>query len=319
MIRYIIVRLLQAIPTVVLASIFVFLLIHLVPGDPALILAGPDPTPEVVAAIRQKMGLDQSLPVQYLTWAGNALHGDLGVSYINQYPTWELVMLRAPASFELLVAGFTLSLLVALPLGILASLRQHSRIDMGISIYTSVALGIPNFWLGILLILLFSLGLGWLPPGGRVPLLEDPGRGWKYLVMPVVALAIAQAAILTRFVRVSMLEVLHDDYIRTARAKGLQERVILVRHALRNALVPIVTVAGIQIGRLLGGTVIIETVFAWPGLGRMLINAIATRDYAVVQGGLLLLVMAFILVNLITDIIYAFLDPRIRLAKDSGA
>jgi len=168
-IRYIIVRLLQAIPTVVLASIFVFLLIHLVPGDPALILAGPDPTPEVVAAIRQKMGLDQSLPVQYLTWAGNALHGDLGVSYINQYPTWELVMLRAPASFELLVAGFTLSLLVALPLGILASLRQHSRIDMGISIYTSVALGIPNFWLGILLILLFSLGLGWLPPGGRVP------------------------------------------------------------------------------------------------------------------------------------------------------
>ena len=310
--RYIVSRLLQAVPTVFLASIAIFLLIRLIPGDPALLLAGPDASPEAIQALRQKLGLDQPLPVQYVIWAGSAVRGDLGLSMISRYEVWQLLGMRLPATLELTVTAFVLTLLVALPLGILAAVKQHSSLVATVGVYTALGLGVPNFWLGILFILLFALALGWLPPQGRVPLLEEPGRAWRHLLMPAVTLAVTQSAILTRFVRASMVEVLYEDHVRTARAKGLRERVVVIRHAFRNALIPVVTVIGIQIGRLLGGAVIVESVFAWPGVGRMMLKAIEERDYAVVQGGLLLMVMAFIAINLLTDLAYAFIDPRVR-------
>jgi peptide/nickel transport system permease protein len=314
--RYIFSRLLQAVPTVFLASVAIFLLIRLIPGYPALLLAGPDATPQVIAAMRQKMGLDEPLPVQYMIWAGRALRGDLGASMISRYEVWRLLRMRLPATLELTVTAFILTLLIALPLGILAAVKQHSGFDATVGVYTALGLGVPNFWLGILFILLFALALGWLPPQGRVPLFDEPARAWRHLLMPAVTLAATQSAILARFVRASMVEVLYEDHVRTARAKGLRERVVVMRHALRNALIPVVTVIGIQIGRLLGGAVIVESVFAWPGVGRMMLKAIEERDYAVVQGGLLLLVMAFITINLLTDLAYAFIDPRIRPSSE---
>ena len=314
--RYIFSRLLQAVPTVFLASVAIFLLIRLIPCDPALLLAGPDATPQVIAAMRQKMGLDEPLPVQYMIWAGRALRGDLGASMISRYEVWRLLRMRLPATLELTVTAFILTLLIALPLGILAAVKQHSGFDATVGVYTALGLGVPNFWLGILFILLFALALGWLPPQGRVPLFDEPARAWRHLLMPAVTLAATQSAILARFVRASMVEVLYEDHVRTARAKGLRERVVVMRHALRNALIPVVTVIGIQIGRLLGGAVIVESVFAWPGVGRMMLKAIEERDYAVVQGGLLLLVMAFITINLLTDLAYAFIDPRIRPSSE---
>lgn len=316
--RYIVSRLLQAVPTVILASVAIFLLIHLIPGDPAMLLAGPDAGPEVVQALRQKLGLDQPLPVQYAIWAGSALRGDLGVSMISRYEVWRLVGMALPATLELMTVAFLLTLLVSLPLGIVAAVKQHSGFDAAVSVFTALGIGVPNFWLGILLILLFALALGWLPPQGRAPLLEEPGRAWRFLLLPAITLAVTQSAILTRFVRASMVEVLYEDYVRTARAKGLRDRMVVIGHALRNALIPVVTVIGIQIGRLLGGAVIVESVFAWPGVGRLLLKAIEERDYAVVQGGLLLLVVAFIVINLLTDLAYAVIDPRIR-PSGSGA
>lgn len=310
---YILRRLLQLIPVVVLSSVLVFLLLHLVPGDPAETVAGPDATPDVVAAVRHKMGLDQPLPVQYGRWLGNIARGDLGTSYISHLPVIDLVGYAFPATLQLTLVALVLALGISLPLGVLASLRQASKLDMVVQAYTALGLGVPNFWLGILLILVFALFLGLLPPGGRIDPMQNPTMGFKTLILPAVTLGIQISAVFTRFVRTAMLEVLHEDYVRTARAKGLPERVVVVRHALRSALVPVVTVVGLQFGRLLGGAVVVESVFAWPGVGRLIIQAVEQRDYTVVQAGLLGLVAVFLLINLMTDIMYAFLDPRIRL------
>lgn len=315
MTAYIARRIVQAIPVLVITSIGVFLLLRLVPGDPAVVLAGPDASTEVVAAVRQSLGLDQSLPVQYLRWVGNALRGDLGQSYISRISVWELVALKLPATFELAVAALLLALLIAIPTGIIAGVRQRSRTDIAISTFTAVGLGLPNFWVGILLILLFALVLGWLPPGGRVEFGRDPVLALKHLALPALTLAIPQSAIFSRFLKAAVVDVLHEDYVRTARAKGLAERVVVFRHVLRNALIPIVTVLGMHFGRLLGGAVIIESVFTWPGIGRLMLDAIGRRDYAVIQGGLLLLVTMFVLINLITDLTYGFLDPRVRQGR----
>jgi peptide/nickel transport system permease protein len=315
---YILRRLLQLIPVVVLSSVLVFLLLHLVPGDPAETVAGPDATPDVVAAVRHKMGLDQPLPVQYGRWLGNIARGDLGTSYISHLPVIDLVGYAFPATLQLTLAALVLALVVSLPLGVLASLRQASKLDLVVQGYTALGLGVPNFWLGILLILFFALLLGLLPPGGRIDPMQNPAMGLKTLILPAVTLGIQISAVFTRFVRTAMLEVLHEDYVRTARAKGLPERVVVVRHALRSALVPVVTVVGLQFGRLLGGAVVVESVFAWPGVGRLIIQAVEQRDYTVVQAGLLGLVAVFLLINLITDIMYAFLDPRIRLGAGMG-
>ena len=315
---YVIRRLLQSVPVLILASVAVFLLLHMVPGDPALLLAGPDATPEVVTAVRREMGLDQPLPVQYALWMRHALSGDLGRSYISRLPVAQLIGNALPATIELALAALLIAVLFGIPSGIISAVNRQSLPDWLITLTNGLALAIPNFWLGILLIILFALVLGWLPPGGRVDFLSNPGTAWKSLLLPAVTLGIHIAATLSRFTRAAMLEVLHEDYIRTARAKGLSQWGVLGRHAIRNALIPIVTVLGIQFGRLLGGAVIVESVFAWPGIGRMVLQAVLNRDYLLVQGTLLLLVVAFIFINLIVDLLYGVLDPRIRLSHGRG-
>lgn len=315
---YVLRRLMQAVPVLILASIGVFLLLHLVPGDPALLLAGPDATPEVVAAVRRDMGLDQPLPIQYGVWVQHAVTGDLGRSYVSRLPVTQLIGAALPATVELAVAALLIAVVLGIPSGILSAVNRQRLPDWIITIINGLALAIPNFWLGIVMVIVFSLVLGWVPPGGRVDFLSNPGVAWKTLLLPAVTLGLHIAATLSRFTRASMLEVLHEDYIRTANAKGLPRSVVLVRHAIRNALIPIVTVLGIQFGRLLGGAVIVESVFAWPGIGRMVLQAVLNRDYLLVQGALLLLVVAFIVINLLVDLLYGVLDPRIRLAHGRG-
>jgi ABC-type dipeptide/oligopeptide/nickel transport system permease component len=315
---FIIRRLLQSVPVLILASLGVFMLLHMVPGDPALLLAGPDATPDVVAAVRTDMGLDAPLPVQYTLWMGHALRGDLGKSYISRLPVWQLIQNALPATIELALAGLLIAILFALPTGIIAAVNRQRGPDWVVTLFNGLALGVPNFWLGILLIILFALVLNWLPPGGRIEFLSNPGVAWKSLLLPAVTLAIPIGSTLSRFTRAAMLEVLREDYMRTARAKGLSGRAVVFGHGLRNALIPIITVLGIQFGHLLGGAVIVESVFAWPGVGRLVLQAVLNRDYLVVQGTLLLLVMTFIVINLIVDLLYGFLDPRIRLSSGRG-
>lgn len=313
--RYIIRRILLTIPTLILASMAIFLLLRLIPGDPASLVAGADATPEQVQAVRRDLGLNRPLPVQYVEWLGRILRGDFGRSLIGKYDVWQQVKRAYPATIELTLAAALLALAVALPLGLLAALHPRSWLDRAISAFNALAIGVPNFWLGILLILIFALHFPILPPGGRVPLDEDAIAGLKSLVLPTVTLASGLAAVLTRFIRSAMLEVLSEDYVRTARAKGLRANAVVRRHALRNALIPVITVLGIQLGRLLGGAVIVEAVFAWPGMGRLVVQAITSRDYIVVQGTLLLLVTVFILINLLVDIAYGFIDPRVRVSS----
>jgi ABC-type dipeptide/oligopeptide/nickel transport system permease component len=311
-------RVLQAIPVLVMASIAIFALLHLVPGDPAVMLAGQDATPAVVDAVRRDMGLDAPLPVQYLLWMGHVLRGDLGKSYMTRLPVTELLGNALPATIELGTAAILFAVLIALPTGIIAAIWRQRPPDWICTVFNGLALGIPTFWMGILFIIVFALVLGWLPPGGRVELLRDPGQAWRSLLLPAITLGLPIGAALSRFIRAAMLEVLQEDYIRTARAKGVPNRRVILRHAFRNALIPIVTVLGIQFGRLLGGAVIVESVFAWPGVGRMILQAVLNRDYLLVQGALLLLVISFITINLIVDLLYGVLDPRIRLATDDG-
>jgi len=308
-------RLFQLVPVLVLASIAVFGLMRLIPGDPARVIAGEEASPERIQEVRARLGLDQSLPVQYLTWLDRVLHGDLGESIISGQPVAKILAQKVLATAELAVGALLVAVLVGIPLGVAAALRRGSALDLAVTAYTSTVLGIPNFWLGLLLIILFVVALNWLPPGGRVALVEDPGTAWRYLLMPVLTLSVRASGIFIRFTRTSMLEVLPEDFVRTARAKGLSESVVVTRHALRCALIPVVTVVGLEFGRLLAGAVIAEQIFAWPGVGRLIIQAVGQRDYAIVQGVLLLLVIVFVLVNLITDLLYGMLDPRIRLGS----
>jgi len=306
-------RIIQLVPILILASIIIFTIMHMIPGDPAQVYAGPDATPEALAAIRKDMGLDQPLPIQYLLWLQHVVRLDFGVSYTSKYPVIDLIQQKAGATLELALAAALLQVAIGIPLGILAALNQRRWIDYVISGYNSIVMAIPNFWLGILLILLLSLQFRVLPPGGRIEFLAHPAEAWKSLLMPALSLALFASASVTRFTRAAMLEVLGEQYVRTARAKGLRERVVIVRHALRNALIPVVTVVGIQFGYLLGGAVIIESVFAWPGMGRLIMQGIGNRDYTVVQGALILFVATFVVLNLLIDVCYVFLDPRIRL------
>ena len=315
MLTFVLQRVLQAVPVVLISTVAVFLLLRLIPGDPAQILAGADSRQETIDAIRRDMGLDQPLPVQYGLWLSRVAQGDLGRSLLSRIPISTLLLQRIPATLELTAAAILLTLLIALPLGIIAAVRPGSWVDWFISSINGVAIAVPGFWLGILGIILFALVLGWLPPGGRGDFARDPVQALKFLILPAFTLSVSSAASLSRLVKSSMLEVLYEDYIRTARAKGLAGRAVVLRHALRNALVPVVTVFGLQFGRLLGGAVITESVFAWPGVGRLILDGINSRDYLVIQGALLLLVMVYIVVNLLTDITYGFLDPRIRVGS----
>jgi ABC-type dipeptide/oligopeptide/nickel transport system permease component len=312
-VQYILRRLVQAIPVAFLASIAIFLLLHLLPGDPALVLAGPDASPAMIDAIRQDLGLNEPLPVQYGVWLGHMAKADLGRSVLSKQPVADLISRRIPATVELTIAAMILSMTIALPTGIIAAVKQRSFVDVLISSGNGLLVAIPNFWFGILAIMLFALVLGWLPPGGRGDFTRDPLQALKALLLPAVTLALPTTVSLSRLIRASMLEVFHEDHVRTARAKGVGEWGVVLRHVLRNALVPVATVLGLQFGRLLGGSVIVESVFGWPGMGRLLLDSIGYRDYAVIQACLLLLVLIYLTMNLITDVAYGYLDPRIRL------
>lgn len=308
-------RAVETIPVLFITSLIIFLMIHLIPGDPAVVIVGPDAEPAVVEAVRKDLGLNEPLPIQYGIWLGHILRGDFGNTYSTHYPVGALLLQRLPATIELAGAALMLALLISVPLGVVAALRQRTRFDIVTSVVTTIGLAIPEFWSSILLVIVFAVWLGWLPPGGRVPLLENPLAAIPRLVLPAFALAVPVAAAQTRFVRAAVIETLNQPYIRTANAKGLRPRDVVYFHALRAALIPVATVVGIQLGRLLGGAVFIESIFNWPGIGRLLVVSLQAREYATVQGTLLVLVAAFALVNLAMDIVYGLLDPRIRLGR----
>jgi len=312
MMTFIVRRLIQTIPVLVLTSMAVFLVVRLVPGDAADLLAGEDPPPGTYERIRAELGLDQPWPVQYVRWVGGVLRGDLGESFRTRFTVVDLLRLSLPASLELGVAAYIISLGVGIPLGVMAGAKPRSVWDWGLSGYTVGTIGIPNFLLGILFLWFFAVTLGWFPVAGRVSVFDDPLASLRLLVLPAATLGLTQAAILARYTRTAVQETMGRDYIRTARSKGLHERVVIFRHGLRNALVPVVTIAALQVGALLSGVVIIESVFTRPGVGRVIIEAIQFRDYLVVQGMLLFLVTLFIVVNLVADITYGLLDPRLR-------
>ena len=312
MVTYILRRLIQAAPVVLVVSVVVFLLLRLIPGDPAFVIAGADATPEQLAAVRQELGLDQPLPNQYVIWLTRVLTGDLGKSYVTRRTVTELIGRALPATVQLALTGILLALALGIPLGVAAGLKPDSFWDVILASVSALTLGIPNFLLGILYLLLFSLALGWLPPGGRIDPLSDWVGGLETLALPAITLGLPTAAIFARFVRTELLRVVRQDYIRTAHAKGLAVNVVAYRHALRNALLPLSSVVGVQLGRLLGGTLVIEQVYTWPGMGRLALQAIQTRDYPLFQGIVFLLVIGAVLVSLMADLSYGLLDPRIR-------
>lgn len=311
MVAFVVRRLLQGIPVLILASIAVFLILRLVPGDPATSLAGPDATPERVAEIRGQLGLNDALPVQYFRWVGQLLRGDLGTS-IRGIEVSRLLKDSMPSTLELAVAAYLFAILLGIPLGVMAGANPRSGWDWALSFFTLISIGIPSFLTGILLLWLFGVQLGWLPTSGRVSLLSNPGQSIEHLILPAYALGGNLAAVLGRYTRTSVAEVMGQDYVRTARAKGLAGRQVVVNHALRNSLVPIVTITALQIGAVLAGAVVVEQVFTRPGMGRLVVEAIQNRDYVVVQSTLVVLVTIFVLVNLSADLAYGFLDPRIR-------
>ncbi len=310
--KYALRRILQTIPTLLLVSIALFMTIHLIPGDPATLMAGPNATEEELAALTHQFGLDRPLWVQYVTWLGNALTGDLGTSFINKYPVNKLIAQRVPATMELAFAATLVAIAISLPLGILAALRPGSLFDFFSTLFSALSFAVPGFWLSLMLILLFSLKLGWLPPSGRPDFAEEPVEHLKSLIMPAFVLGIGLAATVARFLRSSMLEVLDLDYVRTARAKGLSGRLVVSRHVLRNALIPVITVLGLHTGDLLSGAIIVESVFAWPGVGRLTVQAIGWRDYSLLLADVMYIVIAFMVINLLTDLAYAIIDPRIH-------
>jgi peptide/nickel transport system permease protein len=318
MLPFIVARLVQSVPLIISASIIIFLIMRFIPGDPALIYAGPLAPPESIEVVREKFGLKESLPEQYFIWASNAIQGDFGTSYLSGIPVATLLWDRIPATLELAVAAILITIIAGVTTGALAATNNGKMIDTVITSATGLIVAIPGFWLGILAIYLFAVTLGWLPPGGRVSLFSDPIEGLKHILMPALILASNPFAVVSRLVKGSMLEVLHEDYVRTAISKGLSSGDVLRRHVLRNAMVPVLTVLSLQFGRLLGGAVITESIFVWPGIGRLLLTALQGRDYAIVQATLLILVISFTIINLITDILYGYLDPRIRVGKSTS-
>jgi len=305
---YMLRRAISLLPVLFGVSLITFALMGLVPGDPAEILAayGKDiePTPLEIEAVREQLGLDQPIPVQYVHWLLRVASGDLGHSMRTGRPVWYEITARLPATLELTATGMLIGILIALPIGILAAVNRDSLLDQLSRVLALLGASVPSFWLGAMLILLFAVHLGWLPAMGR--------GGLSHLVLPSFALGLGASAVLMRLIRASLLEVLGQDYIRTARAKGLRERAVVLRHALKPSLLPTVTVLGLQFGRLLGGAVIIETIFAWPGLGMFIIESILGRDFPVIQGFALLMGLVFMTNNFVVDILYRWLDPRIQ-------
>jgi peptide/nickel transport system permease protein len=317
--RYVLRRLLQLIPVLILVSLAVFLLVRVIPGDPVLVMLGIDPdergriSAEQYRVMQHQLGLDRPIYVQYLNWADKIIHGDFGLSLASRRPIVEIIFERYPATLYLAATALFVGLIIAVPAGAIAATRQNTGVDYAAMGFALWGVAMPNFWLALMLIVLFSLKLGWLPAIGYASPLENPFLFAQHAALPAIVMGTELAAPLTRYVRAEMLEQLTQDYVRTAWAKGLPTRMVIVKHALRNSLIAAVTVVGLQTARLLGGATIIETVFSWPGVGRLLIDGIYARDYPIVQGAVLLIAVTYVLINLIVDVFYKWLDPRIKL------
>ena len=317
---YILRRLLQAIPTLLIISLLIFSLLYVTPGDPVdLILGTEDGTvsEEQRAVVEEQWGLGKPFLVRYVNFVVNACKGDLGTSYATNQDVFDSVMTRMPATLKLAAFSMLLALVVSVPLGILAALKHNSIWDSLATALATVGVSLPKFWFGLVLMIVFSLRLGWLPSTGSAELSEGLGTFLSYIIMPAASLALGMAATQTRMIRSSMLDVLNQDYVRYARSKGLRERVVIWGHALKNAMIPVITVIGGEVGGLLGGAVVTESIFSWPGVGRLMMNSISKRDYPMIQGITLMLCISYLLVNLLIDIVYAWVDPRIRLDKKS--
>jgi peptide/nickel transport system permease protein len=315
MIGYIVRRVLQLLPVLLIASLLVWAMIYAVPGGPVAVIVGENASPEQVKAVTERLGLDQPVLVQYAAWLKNAILGDLGLSIHSREPVLALIGQRLPASLQLAAAATLVALLLGVPPAIVSALRPGSWVDRLISGWSALALGVPTFWLGILLILLFAVELRWLPSAsGYVPFWESPIQAFRNLVLPALTLGIYVSGIFARFLRASLISELQADYVRTARSKGLKERDVVGRHVLRNALLPFVTIVGLMMANFIGGTVVTEAVFTYPGLGRLLIQAISTRDYPLIQGCILVILVIYVGINVMVDVLYAYIDPRIEYA-----
>ncbi len=313
MLKYVIRRLLFSLVVLFGVSILVFFMVRLIPGDvAAVILADSQAKPEDLARVRAMLGLDRPTHEQYLTWLGKAVRGDLGQSVFTGRPVLFEIWQRLPVSLELAVLASLAAMAIAIPAGVISAVRQDTPVDWFVRLLAILGLSVPGFWLGTLMIVLPALWFGYVPPVGYTPLDRDPWRNFQQFIFPALALGAFMAGSLTRMTRSQMLEVLRQDYIRTARSKGLTERIVIARHALKNAFIPVVTILGVQFGTILGGTVIIETIFSLPGIGTLTLSAVRQRDYPQLQANILFLATAYILINLTVDILYAWLDPRIR-------
>lgn len=310
---FIVNRLVQTIPILFLGTVLAFLVLRLIPGDPALVIAGEEATAEDLYAIREQLGLHDSWPEQYIRWLGDLLSGDLGYSFTSGLSVNRLFTINFPPTIELGIAAYAFAILIGIPLGILGGVKPRSFWDWLLSGYTMVAVGVPSFVFGIILLWIFAAELGWFPSHGRVSFLDNPVDSLHHLALPVIALAMPISAVLARYTRTTITDVVGQDFVRTARSKGLGESTVIVRHALRNSLIPVITIMALQVGELLTGVVIIEAVFTRPGFGRVVVEAIQRLDYLVVQTVLVVLVVIFVTVNLLADIIYGFVDPRVRV------
>ena len=303
------------VPVAFLASVMLFILLKLTPGDPVLIMLGERATAQNYEALRHDLGLDQPYPVQYLAWISHVAQGDFGKSLRNGAPVIGEVKARLPATLQLGIAALLLGVVVALPLGILSAVFRRSPVGFFASAFSQVGVAIPGFFVGLVLIYVFALSLRWLPPGSYTSFTDSPGEWLRRLILPALTLSLFGAATQTRFIRSGLLDTLHQDYIRTARAKGFGDTAVIMRHALRNALIPSITLLGLQVGAILEGAFIVESVFAWPGIGRLAVQSLGARDYPIVQAVVLLAVFVFLFANLIVDIAYAYLDPRISFVR----
>jgi peptide/nickel transport system permease protein len=317
--RYLALRLLNVIPVVLIITFLVFLFTYLIPGDPANVILGPHAGPEQLAAVRLRMGLDNPFPERYAIWLGQVFQGNLGTSYLNGQTVDSLVASALPVTLELSFLSLVVAMLIAVPAGIIAAIRRGSVVDRIVTGTGFLGISIPAFMLAIILSYIFALNLRWLPATGYVRLTDDPIGNLRSLILPAVTLGTVLSTQFMRYLRAGVLDVMHEDYVTTARAKGVRERTVVFRHIVRNALIPFITVLGLQLGYLLSGAVIIEQVFALPGMGRLALSSLASRDYEVVTGVVLIMAVIFVLINLAVDILYSVLDPRIRLSSGARA
>ena len=310
--KLIVTRVLSVIPVLFGLCVLSYTLLAMIPGDPITAMLGMDATPEAIAALLAKFALDEPLPLRFISWFGHLLIGDLGRSIQSGRPVLSMVMTAMVPTMQLGLAALLISLVIAIPAGVISAARRNSVADYSVSLISLAGLSLPSFWLAILLVLFLSIRLQIFPSSGYVPIGEDPVGALRHITLPAITLGVAMAASTMRMTRAAMLDVLNADYIRTARAKGLPFRRVVWKHALRNALIPVTTLVGLQLGQLMGGVVVTETVFAWPGIGKLTVDAIFARDYPVVQGAILASAVLFVFINLATDLLYATLDPRLR-------